>query len=124
MARPRKPTKILELSGAFQKDPQRKRRNEPIPDTELGCAPEGLSESEKKAWAEIVEMCVTGVLTGADRAHVEIASCLLAEYRDKKEIRTATLLEKYLSKMGLNPSDRSRVYLADRPKEKSKWEIK
>ena len=124
MARPKKPTKILELSGAFKKDPQRRRPNEPKPNTPVGDCPAHLTPQERVAWVEISEMCVVGVLTGADRAHLEVAACLLAEYRKDKEIRTATLLEKYLSKMGLNPSDRSRVYLTDQPKTKSKWDIK
>jgi hypothetical protein len=81
MPQPRKPTKVLEASGAFKKNPQRKRPNEPIVREPLGSPPDTLTAEERKAWMEFAEQSPTGVLTQADRQAVESASVLMAKFR-------------------------------------------
>jgi hypothetical protein len=126
MSRPRKPTALLELNGAFAKNPSRRREreNEPVPEGPLGPPPEdwvkGAEHSQTfvellKAWDEIVNEAPFGVLTSSDRDHVE-ATCYL-----KHKIRRAARgygkctsgdyaqLNKCLSQMGLIPSERSNV---------------
>lgn len=120
MARPRTPTNVLELRGAYKKNPQRadERENEPEPKAGIGEAPEWMCSDEKKAWDYIVGIAPIGVLGDSDRAYLEIAAELLALKRrvgvEKVEASKLNRLETMLSKLGLNPADRSRVKIGGR----------
>lgn len=114
MSRPRKPTAMLQLVGAFEKNPARgrARANEPTPEGGIGEPPATFSPDEKSAWAEIVSTSHAGVFCRADRISVEIAARLLAQYRqtpltfpDARLLR----LNRLLASFGMTPSDRSRV---------------
>lgn len=110
MARPRKPTAVLELTGAFKKDPQRKRPNEPKPSGSLGEPPADFDRDLKANWRELACMVPAGVLTNADRWLVELACRTMQHVR--KDIALASernLLLSCLSRMGLTPADRSRI---------------
>jgi len=104
----------LELRGSFAHDPARgrARAGEPVPTTPLGDPPSRLDAQERAAWAEISATCCPGVLTGADRLVLELASRLLAESwdvgREFKDSRRRQL-HMLLGSFGMNPSDRSRV---------------
>src|SRR4051812_5446681 len=76
MARHRLPTELLERSGAFDHDPQRReaRSDEPLPSGPLGDPPEYFSAAQKAIWHELAEQVPEGVLTIADRILVEITS--------------------------------------------------
>lgn len=115
MARNRTPSNILELRGAFEKNPQR-RREEPKVDKELGPPPEHFGEARRAAWAEIVSHAPEGVLTRADRIAVEMLSDLLTRYRasmtpegerfisaDRRDLMAL------LARFGMTAADRSRV---------------
>ena len=81
MARPRLPTALLELRGAFKHDPKRKkaRQNEPLVTAPLPDAPDYLTADAMEAWRE---MKARGYwLTSADQFLVEIAATLTARYR-------------------------------------------
>lgn len=121
MARPRKPTNVLELKGAFKKDPQRAatRENEPEPQGEIGDPPNHLSVDERKCWVEIVSMCHAGTLCAADRLVVEHGARILWALRSAEEYVDTKLmarLEAVLGKLGLTPADRSKVQVL-KPKE-------
>ena len=121
MSRPRKPTNILELNGAFAKNPKRglARANEPEPVGEIGAAPEYLDENEKACWHEIVKMCHAGSLCSADRLILEHGARILAALRASKEygnVRLMVRLEATLGKLGLTPADRSKISIT-KPKE-------
>ena len=110
----RVPTNILELRGAFKKDPQRRklRANEPVGIPGLGEPPERLGDAEKAAWGEIASTCAQGVLTQADRLAVEVAARLLAElWETGQKFHNAKLrvLRSMLMSFGMTPSDRSKV---------------
>src|SRR4051812_41128553 len=70
MARPRKPTAVLELNGSFKKDPQRKkqREGEPKPTGPLGDAPKWLNKEEKTTWRELQSQLAPGVAGSSDSA--------------------------------------------------------
>lgn len=111
MPRPRKPTAVLKLVGAFKANPKRT-RTDPEPSGPLGDPPEHLSEAERACWRELVVMSPPGVLTGGDAWAVEIAARLMAEYRaDGRLFQAAKLsrLQAALGSLGLSPADRSRV---------------
>lgn len=156
--RPRKPTAVLEDTGAFAKDPQRRaaRENEPQPNGPIGEPPDYFNQTEVAIWAEFVDEAPDGVLTKADRKVLELAVRLTAKIRfqpcgltkwfrymktalsaagmpeddiDEMEEAMETLLgvsgqeisalASCLQRMGLTPSDRSKVSVAPKPKESS-----
>lgn len=114
----RTPTNVLEIRGAFDKNPNR-RREDAKTTGEIGDPPTYLSEMERLAWAEIVQNAPISVLTSADRQIVELASRLMAESRvDFTEFTAAKLarLEAMLGKLGMTPADRSRVSAGNKDK--------
>jgi phage terminase small subunit len=120
MARPRKPTAVLELSGAFKKNPQRKRAGEPKESRPLGDPPDRLPKRAIPFWHEIVGMTAIGVLKVSDRWCVELAACLMAKaIKTHEGLSAAELhtLRSLLSAMGMTPADRSKMSIpAERPK--------
>lgn len=119
MGRPRKPTKVLELSGAFKKDPQRKRNQEPLPTGEVGGPPDYFNIGERKTWNELAGACFWA--TDSDRQIMEIACVLLYRFRTETGFAQFNHLLSSLSKLGLSPSDRAKVTVPNREGEKSRW---
>ena len=117
MARPKTATAILELRGAFKKHPERKRPKEPKPSAPLNKrAPQHLKAHQQKTWRQLMKIVPPGVLMNADCLIVEIAACLLAEYRkDPDAMPTAriTRLTTELGKLGLSPPDRAKLMVAE-----------
>jgi hypothetical protein len=116
--RPRKPTAAHELSGSFEKHPERKaeRANEPKPEGPLGAPPpcfeEGTSTGSRliAIWHELVAQVPPGVLTSADRFHVELAVRLTHRIRTSNaKAGDYSRLDILLGKMGMNPADRAKV---------------
>jgi hypothetical protein len=130
MSKRRVPTKVLEMSGAIDKNPGRyaDRANEPQPTGPLGDPPaEFLGPYSTKllaAWNEIIARAPEGVLTSADHAHVEMTARVMVRTRSSyAKSSDFTLLDKLLGKMGCNPADRSKVAVT-KPKpedEESEW---
>ena len=115
MARNRTPSNVLELRGAFDKNPQR-RREEPEVDPEIGQPPEHFDEARCAAWAELIDMAPEGVLTKADRIAVEMLADLMVRYRasmrpDGEKFTSADRrdLMALLARFGMTAADRSRV---------------
>ena len=81
--RPRKPTAVLEATGAFRKNPQRAaaRANEPKPNGPIGKPPAYFDAAHKKVWKELVGESQRGVLTKADRKHLELTTRLTCRMR-------------------------------------------
>ena len=117
MARPRKPTKMLELSGAFVKDPQRRRDPEPEPTGPIGSPPDGLTPGAVKAWREIAKSC-GGWLTDADRPTLEVVAVLMDKFR-QGDIMGVELgaLRSMLGELGCNPAGRSKISVAPEKKQ-------
>lgn len=119
----RVPTKVLELRGAFKKNPQRTRKE--IPGLqELGNPPDHLDDASRAVWIELVESSPAGVLTASDRQALEICSVLLAQFRaDPAGFIPARLaqLGRALSVLGRTPVDRSRISLSESKKQDDPW---
>lgn len=120
MARPRKPTAVLNITGAFAKNPNRKRPGEPKPTGGIGPyrpLTEGSLEPAK-IWDELVGMCAPGVLTNSDRAAMEIAVEYLRQFRvdpihcSAERVKTLIAL---LARFGMTPSDRAKLSLPEPP---------
>lgn len=111
--RKRTPTNILQLRGSFRKNPARgrARRDEPVPRYGIGPAPAALTEAQRAAWDEIVDICAPGVLTCSDRLVMEMAAVLLTRFRTDTEFPITGIgrLQSILSSIGLTPADRSRI---------------
>lgn len=122
MARPRTPTSLLELRGAFKEHPERKaeRANEPRPTEPLGKPPSGMTAAQKKVWKELASLVVPGVLTISDRIAVELAVVLTSRLRDGSiKTQEISILTTLLGKLGMTPSDRAKVSAVPQPKETS-----
>lgn len=110
MARPRKPTRVLELTGAFRKDPQRRRAREGEPEvtTPLGDAPDHLDEAERARWNEIRKWAPW--LGVPDRPIVEqVCALWMLQRKGKATVAQMKLLSTNLTLLGMTPSSRSRV---------------
>jgi len=110
MARPRTPTNVLKMKGAFDKNPLRE-REDPDTDKLKGC-PLHLSATQREIWKEITKAAPRNVITEADRFALEICCALLDQFRiDPVEFTAAKLvrLEALLGKFGMTPSDRAKV---------------
>lgn len=120
MPRPRKPTKILQFTGAFAKNPQRaeKRKGEPKANGPIGSAPEWFDDDERAAWNAIVAEAPGGVLALRDREMVTCAALLGAQLR--KGERDSKVISAYrvaLGELGMTPAAASKVSAPDGEKE-------
>jgi hypothetical protein len=118
--RPRKSTAAHELSGSFEKHPERKaaRANEPKPEGPLGQPPQCFNPLSPSGlaligiWNEVVSQVPPGLLTLSDRFHVELSCRLILRIRTSSaNSGDYSRLDVLLGKMGMNPADRSRVNL-------------
>jgi len=112
MARPRLPTALLQLRGAFKHDPSRlrARQHEPIVTTALPEPPPNLPKPARLAWLEIKSNGFW--LTSADRFLVQIAATLMARYRfEEMKSGDVSLLIGVLSKIGFSPKERGSMKL-------------
>jgi hypothetical protein len=110
MARPRTPTGVLELRGAFKNHPSRwkDRESEPRVTATLPGPPGYLVPATAATW---LEMKSRGHwLTSADRFLVEIAATLMARYRiDKLKSADVSQLIGLLGKIGFSPGERGKM---------------
>lgn len=110
VSRPRKPTKVLELNGAFKRNASRK-REEFTPEEDIGPPPPHMVV-EAEIWDEVVAMVPEGVLGSTDRIALEVICKLVFRMRYDWENMSAaqiTRLETLLGRFGLTPSDRSKI---------------
>jgi P27 family predicted phage terminase small subunit len=137
MPRPRKPTKVLELSGAFRKNPQRaaERRHEPKLPTGIGEPPEWLDTHALEEWWRIVPDLESAGVTSRVEATSLGAYCQAVSrlrkaeaeiFRDGITIMTESGLKKhpavniaersmiiiraFASEFGMTPASRSKVH--------------
>lgn len=108
----RKPTNVLELTGAFKRNPNRARVDPPT-HKPIGKPPKLGPITFQQAWRTIVASAPPGVLRDdRDRIWVEVAAHLLVQFRaDPAAMPPQKLarLTSCLSALGLSPADASRV---------------
>lgn len=122
--RPRKPTARLEVVGAFDKNPQRKRTQEPKPKLGLGLPPKSLNKEERKLWNELIKNAADGVLTVSDRWSAEIMVKLMWEFRSGYEnfpVMKMSRLASLLGHFGFTPSERSKVEINLKNESSDPW---
>jgi hypothetical protein len=81
--RPRKPTAVLEATGAYEKHPERRveRENEPEVNGPIGQPPEYFDANHRKVWFELIRKAPAGVLALSDALNLEIATRLTVKMR-------------------------------------------
>jgi len=111
MARPRLPDELHVITGAWDKNPNRRRTGTPKSENPFGNPPKYFAADEKKCWKEILENALPGVLTGADRWVAETACIIMAKMRRRENMHgnEMSLLVTCLSKLGMTPVDRTRL---------------
>jgi hypothetical protein len=124
MPRPRTPTEILEIPGAFIDQPGRRRPAAPRSPEPIGDPPEELAPDVAACWREIVAEAPPGVLTDADRKAVEVAAVLHARLRAgiAKPAQVGLML-RALGEMGMTTASRRKVAPAglDKPEGATPW---
>ena len=126
MGRHRTPTNVLDARGSFVTHPTRKRERdgEPVPNDKLGAPPKYFDAAQKSAWRELVKITPDGVLGDSDRWIVEIASTLMAEFRENPpKFNAAKLgrLETIMARIGLSPADRAKISIPKKAKDDDPW---
>ena len=112
MARPRKPTALIALTGGLAHNPKRyaDRANEPKPTGPIGDPPDWLNEFEAEAWRMFVAEAPPGVLTNADRGNLELACTLRALVKQRlADSKDRCLLRNCYIDFGMTPASRSKV---------------
>jgi hypothetical protein len=116
MPRSRKPSNVLELNGAFKRNPSRRRTGIKAPAGVVGEPPERFDAYQVAAWTEIVRDAPPGVLKPSDRASVELLAVLLAEFRQAPYAFNAAkhgIALKLLQQFAMTPSSRENFSLQD-----------
>ncbi len=119
MGKPRKPSAILEVNGAFKKNPNRRRNNEPKIDKPVGKPPVYFDKEQVKMWNEIKASLVDGVALFSDKFSLELLCNTLVQYRRDPFTFTAadkSQLKAMLSHFGMSPSTRANIEIVQ-PKE-------
>lgn len=121
MGRPRKPTRVLELKGAFKKNPSRKaaRENEPEATGPFGQPPDCLDEAQRARWEEIAEWG-RNYLSSRHRGVAELTCRLwMLDRGGKANAGQQSLLLTCWTRLGMTPADESRVKAPPADKKKS-----
>ena len=106
------------MVGAFAKDPQRKREGEPVCKEAIGPAPDWFDEEEIYAWDFLVAGAVAGVLTRMDSAYLALcARSLAVTWKGEVNVTEMNKAGVMLGKLGMTPSERSRVVVPKKPGE-------
>lgn len=112
MTRLPQPPEVVKLKNSARKHPERYRKKVPKSDLPLGHYPEDRATDPAGCWFELSSMCIPGVMTRSDRVMLEIASNLLAEYREEPVKFTSAKLKDLISclaRFGMSPSDRNKL---------------
>ena len=115
MSKARKPTAILELSGAFKKNPARAaaRAGDPLPIGEIGDPPANFDQVLAQIWRDLVAECAPGVAKRSDRMALEGFCRVSLRCRNPKaRASDFALLRAYAQQFGMTPAGRSLVCVA------------
>lgn len=126
--RPRTPTVLHEISGAYKRNPNRRPTNEPQPDGKFSSdPPTWFNELERSCWCELQQKIPPQVLTNADDFLVEQTAVLLAISRTHHLLIPMTstdrgLLIRCLSQLGCTPADRSKIHIPKAPEKENPFD--
>lgn len=112
MPPPRKPSNVLELKGAFSKNPSRRRKPVKPVAKLLGDAPSYMTEAQAAVYREMLDIMPPGIVKATDGPSVELLACLMCEFREGPQLFTASRIAQLLQlfgRFGLTPSDREKM---------------
>jgi len=117
MGRPRTPAKVLELRGAFKKDPSRRRVDAAGAGPFERDPPTHMSEDTVPAWRYIVERLPKVALTSSDEVAVEAAARCLAGIWAIGPMaamhpnfgKLSAELRQWLGQLGMTPAARTKI---------------
>ena len=118
MGRNRKTKAAAGRDGTFEKHPERRAayENEPKPAGPLGAPPASFDTGSYTGsrllaiWEEVVSQAPAGVLTSADRLHVEMTCRAIFRIRWlTPKASDFSMVREFLGKMAMNPADRTKV---------------
>src|SRR5215217_6407763 len=120
MARPRTPTAILELKGAFKKDPQRKaaREGEPVVENPVGSPPKHVSKPAALIWRRVVKEAYW--LRSTHRDVLEAFCVYKAAFEtDPLSMKSAQVAQmmKAMTELGLTAASQTKVKVPEKAKE-------
>lgn len=114
MARPRKPTTILDALGAFEHDPNRKRQAEPEAEG-VAAKPKYLKGMAAKIWDEFApKLAKMGTIKSVDGPGLATWCCLEAEFqKDPARMTASRITQKraYEERFGMSASARAKMTL-------------
>lgn len=123
MSRPKTPTAILQLNGAFKKNPDRKREGEPKAEA-IGPPPKYFKVKQKNIWKEVVSKCAEGVLQASDEMALEVMCLLIEEFRYSPiSFQSAKMaqLQQLMKGFGMTPSSRASISVPKKETKKSTY---
>jgi len=109
MARPRTPSNVLELRGAFKKHPGRRRKDPEGTAPFCESPPAHLPPEAVRAWSYLVARLPRIAIFNCDEIAVEMAARQLASYWLTPHIDTLKELRQWLAKLGMFPVDRAKI---------------
>lgn len=125
--RPRKPLKLLKLQGTSRKDRHGGRQDLDL-DNDPPEPPDYFGEDALAEWYTLVnDSQYSTVLAQVDRGMMELYCALRAEF--KRHLRAGTemqssrmmVMANVAGKLGLNPSDRTKVAVPKQPEPDDEW---
>jgi hypothetical protein len=121
MARPKKPSSVLNTLGAFEHDPQRKRASEPIAEGSA-VKPKYLKGLPAKIWDEYAPILEKmGTLFAVDAPGFATWCCLEAEFqKEQSRMTSARITQKraYEERFGMSSGARAKMGVTDGEKAK------
>jgi hypothetical protein len=106
--RPRTPAKILELRGAFKKDPQRRRVDAEGAGPFSGEPPTHLAQTDVPAWRYVVARLPKVAMSSSEEIAVEVTAKLLSQFW-AGNLGVITELRQWLGKLGMTLTDRAKI---------------
>lgn len=130
MGRPRKPTALLEISGAVRKNPQRyrDRAGEPVGNPDVGEPPaeflnveSSIARKRLEIWHRFLAEAPPGCITGSDRTLLANACRLQQEieYGGKVSPAKHGQMQRYLAALGLTGEGRAKRGAGDPARRKA-----
>lgn len=109
MARPRSPSNILEMKGAFHKDPKRRRVDSKGAAEFDKQPPSHMPPEHVRAWHFLVARLPLIAFYNCDEIAVEVTAGLLTNWWTTGSLNAAKELRLWLGKLGMTPGDRTRL---------------
>jgi len=116
------PVEVMELRGAYMKNPKRRKAKAPKSARPLGAPYAWMNEDERALWVEIADDLAPGVATSADRLAFAGWVRLAARFMAGEKFTAAdhSQFRNYASMFGASPADRAKLAL---PKSTEKDEL-